>query len=56
MVTDERAVAEMLDKKVKGVLLSLQGVVPLQELLRSRSRYFGRQGPMELGGVTGLVK
>jgi len=41
---------------MKGVLLSIQGIVLLQELLRSRSRYYGRQGPMELGGVTGLVK
>ncbi|MCX6085313.1 MAG: hypothetical protein NTX94_02585 [Caldiserica bacterium] len=53
---------------MKDVLLSIQGNDPpedvtinpkgvsLQELLRSRSRYLGRQGPMELGGVTGLVK
>jgi hypothetical protein len=49
-------VAWPLDKKEKGVLLSIQGIVSLEELLRSRSRYHGRQGPMELGGVTGLVK
>ena len=49
-------VACPLDKKKKGVLLFIQGIVSLQELLRSRSRYYGRQGPMELGGVTGLVK